>query len=99
MKQSKLARVISVAFVLGCILPGDNGLFFRQAVVWGLFLFGWVCFFVIIAFHRSHTKTEQSVELVNGALTSNWVCMHNVSYITSAVMHRLIDFSPEFLST
>ena len=99
MKHSKLARVISVAFVLGCFLPGNNGLFFRQAVVWGLFLFGWACFFVIIAFNRSHAKTEQSVELVTGALTGNWVCMHNVSYITSAVMHGLMEFSPEFLST
>jgi len=98
MKHSRLARVILITFILGCFLPGDNGLFFRQAVVWGFFLFGWACFFMIIAFHRTLAKPEQSVEMVTGALTGNWIYMMNTSIITSGVMHGLTGFSPDFLS-
>ena len=54
---------------------------------------------MIIAFHRTLTKPEQSVEMVTGALTGNWVYMLNISVIASAVVHALVDFSPYFLST
>lgn len=99
MKHSKLARAVSVAFILGCFLPGYTGLFFRQSVVWGLFLFGWACIFMHLAFYRTLAKPEQSTGIVTGALKGNWVFMLNISFLASAVMHAAIVYNPDFLSS
>lgn len=85
--------------MLGCFLPGENGLFFRQMVTWGLFLFGWACFFMLLAFHRTLAEPQQSVGLCTGTLTGNWAYMLNVSFIASGIMHMAANFSPNFLGT
>jgi len=74
-------------------------MFFMQMVAWGFVLFGWAFFFMVIAFNLTLAKPEQSVELLTDALTGNWVYMLKISIIASAVMHGLINFNPDLIST